>query len=55
MFVVELLKMQHASLVEREKANVELERFEALSAKKRQANDKLASPQAELDCELATR
>jgi len=41
-------------LAERERANAELlERVKALSASRRQADVKLTSLQAKLDCELA--
>ena len=47
-FVIELLKTQQATLEERERASAELlERVEALSAERRQADDKLASLHAE--------
>ena len=55
-FAVELQKTQRATLAERERVNAELlERVEALSAERRQADDKLASLQAELDRESAAR
>ena len=45
-----------ATLAEREKVNAELlERIEVLSAKRRQADDKLASLQAELDRKSVAR
>jgi len=55
MFTIELLKTQQATLVERERANMDLvESVEALSVEKRQADDNLASLHTELDHESTT-
>ena len=55
-FVVELMKAQQATVAERERANAELlERITALSSKKKQADDKIASFWVELDCESIAR